>query len=120
MAAGSNVGCAEAHAVRTHRFGVVDDLGDMQQSLGRDAADVETDAAERRSRIDQDDVLPQIGGAEGGGVAAGTRAQNQNFGLEIGLPSRIDGGLRRWTCGRGGLGSSLLDFDDAALRVGAR
>ena len=111
---------AEAHAVRTHRLGVVDDLGDMQQRLGRDAADVEADAAERRSRVDQNDVLPEIGGAEGGGVAAGTGAQNQNIGLEIGLPAGVGRRLRRRTSRRGGLGSRLLDLDAAALGVGGR
>ena len=104
---------AEAHAVRTHRLGVIDDLGDMQERLGRDAADVETDAAERRARVDQNDVLPQIGGAEGGGVAARTGAQNQNIGLEIGLAagSAAASAVERR---RGGLGSGLLDLDAAA------
>ena len=32
-----------------HRPGLVDDLGDMQQRLGRDAADIEADAAEGRA-----------------------------------------------------------------------
>ena len=110
---------AEAHPMRAHRLGVVDDLGDMQQRLGRDAADVETHAAERRSRVDQNDVLPQIGGAEGGGVAAGTGAQNQDIGLEIGLPAGISRRLWRRTSGRGGLGSGLLDFDAAVLGIAA-
>ena len=70
--------------------------------------------------VDQNDVLPQIGGAEGGGVAAGTGAQNQDIGLEIGLPARVGSGLRRWTRGRGGLGSGLLDFDAAAPGAGGR
>ena len=110
---------AEAHAVRTHRLGVVDDLGDMQQRLGRDAADVETDAAERRSRVDQNDVLPEISGAESGGVAAGTGAQNQNIGLEIGLSAGISSGLRRGPAARPPW-SRLLDFDAAALGAGRR
>ena len=105
---------AEAHAVRTHRLGVVDHLGDMQQRLGRDAADVEAYAAECRARVDQDDVLPQIGSTEGGGVAAGTRPQNQDIGLEISLAPRVRRRLRRWTCGCGGLGRGFLDFGAAA------
>ena len=105
---------AKAHAMRTHRLGVVDDLGDMKQRLGRDAADIEADAAEGRARVDQNDVLPEIGGAESGGVAAGPGAQNQNVGLEIGLHPRVGCGLRRRARGRGGW-SRLLDFDAAAL-----
>ena len=41
---------AEADAVRRHRRGVVDGLGDMQERLRGNAADVEADAAERRPR----------------------------------------------------------------------
>ncbi len=92
----------------------------MQQRLGRDAADVETDTAQRRARVDQNDVLPQIGGAKGGGVAAGTGAQNQDIGLEIGLPAGVSGGLRRRTRGRGGLGSRLLNLDAAASGLAGR
>ena len=111
---------AKAHAMRTHRLGVVDHLGDMQQRLGRDAANVETDAAKRRSRLDQNDVLPQVGGAKGGGVAAGTCAQNQDIGLEIGLPARIGGRLRRRTCRPAGLCGGLLDLDAFASGIGSR
>ena len=111
---------AKAHAVRTHRLGVIDDLGDMQQRLGWNTADVEADAAQRRPRVDQNDVLPQIGGAEGGGVAAGTRAQNQDFGLEIGLAARISRGLRQGTCGSGGLWSGLLDLYAGVLGASGR
>ena len=96
---------AKAHAVRTHRLGVVDDLGDMQQRLGRDAADVETDAAERRARVDQNDVLSEIGGAEGGGIAAGTGAQNKDIGLEIGLSARVGGGFGGGPAGAAALGA---------------
>ena len=92
----------------------------MQQRLGRDAADVEADAAERRSRVDQNDVLPEIGGAEGGGIAAGTGAENQNIGLEIGLPAWVSRGLRRRTSGLSGLWSRLLDLDAAASGIGRR
>ena len=59
-------------------------LATCKSALERNAADIEADAAKGRARINQNNVLPQIGGAEGGGVAAGTGAQNQNIGLEIG------------------------------------
>ncbi len=111
---------AEAHPMRAHRLGVIDDLCDMQERLGRDAADVEAHAAKRCARVDQNDILPEIGGAEGGGVAARAGPQNQDIGLEIGLPAGIGGGLRRGSCRRGGLRGRLLDLDAAALGAGRR
>ena len=111
---------AEAHPMRAHRLGVVDDLGDMQKRLGWDAADVETHAAKGRARVDQNHILPEIGGAEGGGVAAGTGAQNQDIGLEIGLAPRVGARLRRRPSGRGGFRSGLLDFEAAVGCADAR
>ncbi len=65
---------AEFDPVRAHRGGFVDGLGDMQQRLRGDAADVEANPAKRCARVDQHHVLPEIGGAEGGGIAARTGA----------------------------------------------
>ena len=96
---------AEADAMRAHRLGFVDDFGDMQKRLRGNAADIEADAAKRRALIDQHDILPEIGGAEGGGVAAGAGAENQNVGLEIGLPARVGRRLRRRASGRAALGA---------------
>ena len=47
------------------------DRRDVQQRLRRDAADVETYAAERRVALDQHRLHAEIGGAERGAVAAG-------------------------------------------------
>ena len=63
--------------------------------------------------VDQNDVLPEIGGAEGGGVAAGTGAEHEDIGLEIGLAARVGRRLRRRAGGRGGLRRRLLDLDGA-------
>ncbi len=70
--------------------------------------------------FDQNDILPKIGGAKGGGVAAGTRAQDQDIGLEVGLPAGIRRGLRRRTGGAERLRGRLLDLDAAALDAGRR
>ena len=83
-----DAGRAEGDAVRGHGGGLVDHFGDMQQRLGRDAADVEADAAQRRAALDQHDLLAEIGGAEGGGVAARARAEHQHVAFEIGLFGR--------------------------------
>src|SRR6185437_15273335 len=106
-------GLAEADPVRAHRSRVVNDLCDMQQRLGGDAADVEADAAEGRALVDENDVLPEIGGAEGGGVAAGASAQNQDVGLDVRLAARIGGGFRRRARWRG-LRRRRLDLDRAS------
>ena len=72
-------GRPEAHAMRRHRRRLVDGLGDVKHRLRRDAADVEADAAQGRPPVDEDHFLPEVGGAEGGGIAAGTRPQAQEF-----------------------------------------
>src|SRR5438105_4905175 len=43
----------------------IDDLGGVQQRLGGNAADVQTDATERGVALDQDDGESEVGGAEG-------------------------------------------------------
>ena len=75
---------AEFDAGARHLFGLRHHLGRMQQRLGRNAADVEADAAERRIALDQHDFLAQVGGAEGGGIAAGAGAQHHDFGVQVG------------------------------------
>ena len=63
-------------AVMAHLADFVDDLGGVQQRLGRNAADVEADAAQHRPAFDQRDLEAEIGGAERGGIAAGTCAEH--------------------------------------------
>ena len=59
-----------------HLTDFVDDLGGVQQRLGRNAADVQADAAQHGPAFDERDLESQVGGAERGGVAAGTGAQH--------------------------------------------
>ena len=56
-----------------------DRVGGIKQRLGRNAAAVETDAAEPFVPLDQDHFLAQIGGVKGRGVAAGTGANHDNL-----------------------------------------
>src|SRR5208337_2642350 len=79
----------------------VDGLGDVEERLRRNAADVEADAAEFRPAVDQHHLLPEVGGAEGRRIAAGTSAEDEQVSLEIGRSGR---GLRRgggWRRGGG-------------------
>ena len=99
MAVRSKAGAPKLTPWLANAARLVDDLGDMQQRLGRDAADIEAYAAKGRPRVDQHDVLPEIGGAESGGIAAGTGAENQDVGLEVG-GSRCGGRDRGRRSGR--------------------
>lgn len=45
--------------------GLVDFVGDVEEGLGRDAADVETGAAEGSPLLDADSVEAQLGGLDG-------------------------------------------------------
>ena len=85
-------------AVRGHLRRLVDDFSRMQQRLGRYAADVEANAAERRPPVDQDDALAEIGGAEGRGVAARPGAEDEDVAFEVDLRRR--GRRRRLLDGR--------------------
>ncbi len=74
---------AEDHAEFGEMFRLVHDGGDVQQRLGRDAADVETDAAQGGVALHQNGLHAQIGGAESGAVTARTRAEHQHFAFQI-------------------------------------
>ena len=52
--------------------------------------------------VDQHDLLPEVGGAEGGGVAAGTGAEHEDVRLEVGRTGRS----RRRAPARSGGGSA--------------
>ena len=69
--------------MRGHLVALADDLGGVQQRLGRDAADIEADATQRRPALDQHHLLAEIGGAERGRVAAGPGAQDQHLGVQV-------------------------------------
>ncbi len=64
-------------------------LGDVQQRLRRDAADVEADAAERRVALDEHDAATEIGGAKGSGVAARPGAEHDDVGAQVRHQSRM-------------------------------
>ena len=65
--------------------GLGQDLGDVQQRLGRDAADVQADAAELLAAVDQRDGQPEVGGAERGRVAARAAAEDGHLDLDVGV-----------------------------------
>ena len=81
---------AETHAVLRHRLRILDDPRGVQQRLGRDAADIEADAAERREALDQCDAQAKVGGAECGRIASRTGAQHDEVELEAVLAGRLD------------------------------
>ena len=70
---------AVAHVCR-----ILDHLGGMQQGLGGNAADVQAHAAENRPALDERDLESQIGGAEGRGVAARSRAEDDEIAGAVG------------------------------------
>ncbi len=74
---------AEADAEVGEVLDLVDHRGDVQQRLRRDAADVEADAAQRRVALDQDHLEAEVGGAEGGRIAAGAGAEHQQVAVEV-------------------------------------
>ena len=86
----------------------------MQQRLGRDAADVEADAAQGLAGVHQHDGLSEVGGAEGRGVAARPGAQDQDLaGDVVDAGRRAAGGLRRHER-RDGRGTGARSGIDAA------
>ena len=70
---------AEGDAHRVQRLDLFEDGSGMQQGFGGDTTDVQADAAECVVALDQDDLLAEVGGAEGGGVAAGTGAEDHDL-----------------------------------------
>jgi hypothetical protein len=75
---------AEADAAVGHVLRFVHDAGDVQQRLGRDAADVEADAAERRVALDEDGLHAEVGAAESRRVTARAGAEDEHLALEVG------------------------------------
>ncbi len=70
---------AEHEAVLAHLLGLGDDPGGVQQRLGRDAADVEADAAEFRPAVHEHDFLAEVGSPERGRVAARPGAEDEHL-----------------------------------------
>ena len=67
---------AGPHAELLGLAGLVGDLGGVQQRLGGDAADVQAGAAEV-ALLDEADRQAELSGAQGAGVAARTRPENE-------------------------------------------
>ena len=65
---------AKAHTQVFHVADFVHHRCHVQQRLGRDAAHVQADTAQCGLTLDQDDLEPEVGRAEGGLAAAGACA----------------------------------------------
>ena len=65
-------------------LGLLDHRRHMQQRLGGDAAHVQAHAAERRIALDDRGPEPEVGGAEGRRVAAGTGAEHDQVVFGVG------------------------------------
>ena len=70
-------------AVMGHGLGLVHHRRRVQQGLRRDAADVQAHAAQRGVTLHQHRLHAEIGGPEGGGITARTRAEHQHLALDI-------------------------------------
>ena len=96
--------CGKGDAESAGVLGFFHDRGDVQQGLGRNAADVEADAAEGGVALDDDRLHAEVGRAEGGRVATGAGAENEHLALEVGTAgvagSHRRRGRRRGCCGR--------------------
>ncbi|MDT4847739.1 hypothetical protein FQZ97_818070 [compost metagenome] len=86
-----DLGFAEQDAVGGQCLGFVDHGGVVQQRLGRDAAHVQANAAERAVAFYQHSVHAQISGAEGGRIAAGAGTQHQHVALDVGAAAMRGG-----------------------------
>jgi hypothetical protein len=54
----------------------------VQNRFRRNAADVQAGAADLRGGVDECDFLTFVGGEEGGGVAAGAGAEDDELGID--------------------------------------
>ena len=82
-----------AHAELRGLAGAVGDLGGVQQRLGRDAADVQAGAAEL-ALLDEPDAQAELGRAQGAGVAARTRPEDEDVEVGHAGPSVLTCGVR--------------------------
>jgi hypothetical protein len=72
----------------------VHDGGHMQQGLGRNAAHVQADPAQRGIALHQHDLEAEIGGAERRAVATRAAAEHEHVALKVGTAAEA-GRLRR-------------------------
>ena len=85
----STVRLAERDAPRAGVARFVDHLRDVQQRLRRNAAAIEADAAGVLLLVDERHLHAEIGGVEGGRVAARSRAEDRNLRRFASAISRI-------------------------------
>ena len=78
---------------------LVHQAGDVEQRLGRNAADVQAHAAERLVAFDEDDALAQVRRAKGGRISARPGAEDQDIAVEC-----ARGGTPRNLCSVGASG----------------
>ena len=81
-----------------HFLRLIDHLGGVQQGLGRNAADIEADAAERRVTFHQHGLESQVRGPERAAVAARSRADDEHLALDVHCAAVSVGGRRRGRC----------------------
>ena len=62
--------------------------GDMQQSLRRDASDVQADSSRPLVQVDQDGLQPEVSGVEGRRVTTGPGPYHDNIGIVNSLGGR--------------------------------
>ena len=72
-------------------LGFFHDRGDVQQRLGRNAADVEANAAEGGVALNDDRLHAEVGRTEGSGIAAGASAEDEHFALDVGTAGMATG-----------------------------
>ncbi len=131
-----DLGVGERDAELGRILGLGEHLGGVKKSLGRNAADVEANAADPLMALDQRDLEPKIGGAKRGGVPTGPRAHHHDP-LPLGLlgSPRAEWSISRdilsglLTLGVGGVGFGRLglarprtpppDGSDSSPRFGA-
>ena len=98
----------------------------MQQRLRRDAAAVEADAAGVLLLVDERDLHAEVGGLEGGGVAAGAGAEDDDWamaGIGVGsgdLSLQREGERVLERVARPSAGSGRVGAVDHAVVVGQR
>jgi hypothetical protein len=83
--------CGEGDAEIVGVLGFFHDRRDVQQGLGRNAADVEADAAEGGVALDDDRLHAEVGRAEGGRVTAGAGAEDEHLALDVGTAGMAAG-----------------------------
>ena len=86
---------AVGDAVGGHGLDFVHDGGGVQQRLGRDAADIEADAAKHLPALDQDGIEAEIRCSERRRIAARTGPENDDIACDITAARVRRGGRRR-------------------------